>query len=603
MVAAKRKRYRGGYVEDPELGHSVDVSNISADILNDPMKLLDWLSNNEDSPSSTLPELPSSNDSGDKLPGRSAFEVRKSFYDHDEDNQCLPKAERDTSNNARIDNRDSGVGSVNWELSYLSSRGIEYVDNRAKGGTLWVMGDYSIAVEIGYLRSCGMSFHFKKEGSSATNHNPAWWTKSATPTLPADLTEIEAHLHDSPVDSLNGSVASLPAKEQEVDALFTTSELAPLAAPELLGILIGITCDGKINELEAKTLLSWLESVDEEKYGNLSKVKKLLEQYLADDVIDEEEEKALLSLFKRIMDLADGLDSDVSPEKTDVEEVASSTDGDIQSSRPEVEAIRKLGCKCIDLRDEGGALWILGGSWVQKQIATLRQMGLRFSYSAKGSVATGFTPGWWTRDEFSNKSEFTPKSGAAAGGHICSDREEDGKPCAQSTVSMQNDNDHVALCDKSLARENDPLNKNNAEREPADSQKLFGRDMLLKSGKTYRNIRLAVTDRSYREHTILSNNVLFMKANGTYTSIYTCDSRVVEARCGLHSMEMKLHGEGFIRPNRSYLISINQVKSIEEQDNGRFYIYMNGRDDGIPVHLSRMNMIYRYFDPSLIIRR
>lgn len=633
MALAPRKRYRGGYVEDPGLGHSVDVSNVGADILNDPLKLLDWLSSNEGSSDGISPESRPVN-SANVLPGCSAFEVRRSFCAHDEGAQSLAENEIGSAESAHVQDRSANVYSTNWELSYLGSRGIEYVDNRAKGGPLWVVGDYSIAVEIGYLRSCGMVFHFKEEGGSASNHKPAWWTKSATPMPPAALTEVDAScrgsLDTSPVDNVLGSATH----GREAADSFASSELAPLAVPELLGILIGITCDGRINELEAKTLLGWLESVDEEKCGNFSKVKRLLERYLADDVIDEDEEKALLSLFQRIMDLAKELDADAPSKNASTKTSSSLADEEVSpvgKARPEVEAIRKLGCKCIDLRDEGGALWVLGGSWVKNDIATLRRMGLRFSFSANGSVATGFAPGWWTRDEFANESESASEVEGVApvsGFSLRFDGEKVGDYCEQGVSERRGESqdpvkvkelaagsardekpayfgrkanaggDQVALCNESLPCEGESLE---TKAEQDDSANSFGRDAKPKNVRKYRNIRLTVTDRFSRTHTISSNNVLFMKANGEYTTIFTCDSQVIEARCGLHSMEMKLQGEGFVRPNRSYLVSINQVESIEEQENGRFCIYMKGRNEGIPVRLSRMSMINYYFDPDVII--
>jgi hypothetical protein len=54
----------------------------------------------------------------------------------------------------------------------------------------------------------------------------------------------------------------------------------------------------------------------------------------------------------------------------------------------------------IDHRDAGGNLWVTGPeARVRPVIDELKQRGIRFTYSAAGSRATGGRPGWYTKSK------------------------------------------------------------------------------------------------------------------------------------------------------------------------------------------------------------
>ncbi|MEY2195402.1 AAA domain-containing protein [Neobacillus sp. BF23-41] len=50
----------------------------------------------------------------------------------------------------------------------------------------------------------------------------------------------------------------------------------------------------------------------------------------------------------------------------------------------------------IDKRHKGGNLWLVGGAELRPLISELRQMGINFQFSIKGSRATKYRPGWFT---------------------------------------------------------------------------------------------------------------------------------------------------------------------------------------------------------------
>lgn len=75
-----------------------------------------------------------------------------------------------------------------------------------------------------------------------------------------------------------------------------------LSMQVLMGIVKGIASDKKINSVEAKELYQWMET-----HANLrgnypfDKIFHTLEEALGNEVIDEEEEKSLLSIFEQFI--------------------------------------------------------------------------------------------------------------------------------------------------------------------------------------------------------------------------------------------------------------------------------------------------------------
>ena len=65
------------------------------------------------------------------------------------------------------------------EFAIFDNYGLEYIDNRSKGGALWVVGGEEISPVLQRLKPMGMLFFFKPCGSQATKGRPAWWTKDA----------------------------------------------------------------------------------------------------------------------------------------------------------------------------------------------------------------------------------------------------------------------------------------------------------------------------------------------------------------------------------------------------------------------------------------
>ena len=62
-------------------------------------------------------------------------------------------------------------------IGLLEATGTEYVDKRANGGSLWIIGGCELAETVEKAKALGCIFRFKKEGGRATKNKPGWWTK------------------------------------------------------------------------------------------------------------------------------------------------------------------------------------------------------------------------------------------------------------------------------------------------------------------------------------------------------------------------------------------------------------------------------------------
>lgn len=60
-------------------------------------------------------------------------------------------------------------------LAYLENCNLEYVDQRSKGGSLWVIGDQGIKAYLEPLKDEGIHFKFKPVGGRASKRRAAWF--------------------------------------------------------------------------------------------------------------------------------------------------------------------------------------------------------------------------------------------------------------------------------------------------------------------------------------------------------------------------------------------------------------------------------------------
>jgi very-short-patch-repair endonuclease len=59
-------------------------------------------------------------------------------------------------------------------IDFLSEHGLEILDLRSDGGTIWIVGGLELASIIALLKPQGFNFKYLEDGSPATDHRPAW---------------------------------------------------------------------------------------------------------------------------------------------------------------------------------------------------------------------------------------------------------------------------------------------------------------------------------------------------------------------------------------------------------------------------------------------
>lgn len=60
-------------------------------------------------------------------------------------------------------------------IIFLKKGNIKYIDNRGKGGALWIVGGKELANIVNKAKEFGITFRFKPKGGKATNKQPGWW--------------------------------------------------------------------------------------------------------------------------------------------------------------------------------------------------------------------------------------------------------------------------------------------------------------------------------------------------------------------------------------------------------------------------------------------
>lgn len=61
------------------------------------------------------------------------------------------------------------------------------------------------------------------------------------------------------------------------------------------------------------------------------------------------------------------------------------------------QLFRSHGCKVVDSRPKGGALWIVGGKELEPTIREARALGYAFTWSGSGGKKTKRRAGWWCK--------------------------------------------------------------------------------------------------------------------------------------------------------------------------------------------------------------
>lgn len=62
-------------------------------------------------------------------------------------------------------------------IAFLDAQGLEVIDKRPQGGSLWVVGGRGLFDLMTEVRVRGLNFAFAKNGARSTRYRPAWYLK------------------------------------------------------------------------------------------------------------------------------------------------------------------------------------------------------------------------------------------------------------------------------------------------------------------------------------------------------------------------------------------------------------------------------------------
>lgn len=296
--------------QDDLINARVDASVVDDSIMDDPVKLLEWLaSNGEASPS---PQVTQRQDAPRKKrvvssvlggPKQSTASSRRINRDEGRDKIAVHSK---LSGNVTI-----SVDEIVFARAYWNETSIDTFDN-------WYICSMQFVKFSKYL-SDG-SFTFLNDGrgfiGAARTSEVTRVTERADGVFEVYLDIADATIEsigkprDWYLDTFGESKVELLANadrdaqghvEGETDtAEEPAREEVQITSPELVGLLIGIACDGRVNICEAKMLKRWLEQLDDDGDSQVQEIKDLLEKVLDDDIVTEEEEQEMLRLFNRI---------------------------------------------------------------------------------------------------------------------------------------------------------------------------------------------------------------------------------------------------------------------------------------------------------------
>lgn len=110
--------------------------------------------------------------------------------------------------------------------------------------------------------------------------------------------------------------------------------------------------------------------------------------------LDEKEATQLLINLRQSFGLKDTDLDMIQVEMPVVAQAFSATD----EQKPDVQSVLKeKGIAFIDKRENGGALWIVGGHELDELMSELKEQGFKFSFSEKGGRVSKGEPAWFLK--------------------------------------------------------------------------------------------------------------------------------------------------------------------------------------------------------------
>ena len=125
---------------------------------------------------------------------------------------------------------DTSTSAVDPILTFSNTMEIQYIDNRAKEGRLWMLGDMSLKETAAWLRKNGYSFVYCYRGSKSTGWKSAWYLdESSKASVKAGAVRPELVEENKQLDTSSASESKLAPEVSQLlsddDMLLLREEL------------------------------------------------------------------------------------------------------------------------------------------------------------------------------------------------------------------------------------------------------------------------------------------------------------------------------------------------------------------------------------------
>lgn len=180
---------------------------------------------------------------------------------------------------------------------------------------------------------------------------------------------------------------------------------------KLISKLDALKTEAKQKAEEAKASEELNKALEAERETEEARVKAELENQAAEVIVeDEEAEKEQRTLEKSVAESMPDSAHETENESMAADDASqASNDGEqlqhesqTEADDPFVGLLQKIADaegKIIDKRQNGGALWIVGGKNLSPIMNEFKKMGISFIFKAGGGKATGGKDGWWAKTE------------------------------------------------------------------------------------------------------------------------------------------------------------------------------------------------------------
>ncbi len=198
-----------------------------------------------------------------------------------------------------------------------------------------------------------------------------------------------------------------------------------------------------------------------------ARVKAELEAQVAEVLAEDEEAEATIQTTVSAVENKDVKEPVSVPPKTVSQEKAPHGTDDTKDASVSavLQRIAEAGGKIIDKRQNGGALWIVGGKNLEPAMKDFKALGVHFVFKAGGGKATGGKDAWWAKTDI-QLTDLSEKESEEVGSKLVStETEPKPQPTKNEEAEANNPESEVKQDENNHGSEKMNVNNSSEQRE------------------------------------------------------------------------------------------------------------------------------------------